>query len=200
LRGDIRYHPHLAGSISGVPSGSGQLSGRSHGMATRRAGLRHPDLAARPCRICSIAWRGRGSGGSTDSKRCRTCSALRPPQSQEPMVGVRERPSRRIVIKRGSRSLSRITVAWLLSSTLQPARGWPQPRSKGGTAAWSQTVRIRVRSDATQGKRTASGHVSSSLRVGRSTSSVRYCTRMARRWSRCSITAGQHTSARSSAG
>src|SRR5438132_11942959 len=47
--GDMRHHRCLAGSICGVPSGSAQLSCRSHGMATRRAGLRHPDLAPRPC-------------------------------------------------------------------------------------------------------------------------------------------------------
>src|SRR5205823_1426272 len=47
--GDVRHHRRLAGSICGVPSGSAQLSCRSHGMATRRAGLRHPDLASRPC-------------------------------------------------------------------------------------------------------------------------------------------------------
>ena len=47
--GDMRHHCRLAGSIPGVPSGSAQLPCRSHGMATRRAGLRHRDLAAHPC-------------------------------------------------------------------------------------------------------------------------------------------------------
>jgi hypothetical protein len=46
--GDMRHHCRLAGSICGVPSGSAQLSCRSHGMATRRAGLRHRDLTSRP--------------------------------------------------------------------------------------------------------------------------------------------------------
>src|SRR5438132_7440502 len=46
--GDMRHHRRLAGSICGVASGSAQLSCRSHGMATRGAGLRHPDLAPRP--------------------------------------------------------------------------------------------------------------------------------------------------------
>jgi hypothetical protein len=47
--GDMRHHCRLAGSICGVPSGSAQLSCRSHGMATRRAGLRHRDRSTRPC-------------------------------------------------------------------------------------------------------------------------------------------------------
>src|SRR5438132_5993774 len=47
--GDMRHHRRLAGSICGVPSGSAQLSCRSHAMATNRAGLRHPDLASRTC-------------------------------------------------------------------------------------------------------------------------------------------------------
>jgi hypothetical protein len=47
--GDMSHHPCLTGSISRVPSGPAQHSCRSHGMAPRRAGLRHPDLASRPC-------------------------------------------------------------------------------------------------------------------------------------------------------
>ena len=47
--GDMCHHCRLAGSKCGVPSGSAQRSCRSHGMATSRSGLRHPDLAARPC-------------------------------------------------------------------------------------------------------------------------------------------------------
>jgi hypothetical protein len=46
--GDMRHRCRLAGSICGIPSGSAQFSCRSHGMATRRAGLRHRDLTARP--------------------------------------------------------------------------------------------------------------------------------------------------------
>jgi hypothetical protein len=46
--GDMRHHRCLAGSVRGVPSGSVQLSCRSHGMSTRRAGLRHCDLTACP--------------------------------------------------------------------------------------------------------------------------------------------------------
>ena len=66
-------------------------------------------------RICSIAWRGRGSEGCTDSKRCRTCSAhaaahkARSRWSESVSV-----PPRRMVMKRGSRSLGRITVAPVL--------------------------------------------------------------------------------------
>jgi hypothetical protein len=46
--GDMRHHCRLAGSKCGVPSSPAQHSRRSHGMATRHAGLRHRDLAARP--------------------------------------------------------------------------------------------------------------------------------------------------------
>jgi hypothetical protein len=46
--GDMRHRCRLAGSMCGVPSGSAQLSCRSVGSASRRAGLRHRDLAARP--------------------------------------------------------------------------------------------------------------------------------------------------------
>src|SRR5919199_1009286 len=62
-------------------------------------------------RICSIARRGRGSEGCTDSKRCRTCSAhaaahkARSRWSESVSV-----PPRRMVMKRGSRSFGRITV------------------------------------------------------------------------------------------
>jgi hypothetical protein len=45
---DMRYHCRLASSKCGVPSGSAQLSRRSHGMTTRRAGLSHRDLTSRP--------------------------------------------------------------------------------------------------------------------------------------------------------
>src|SRR6266508_2452705 len=61
--------------------------------------------------MCSIARRGRGSEGRTDSKRCRTCSAhaaahkARSRWSESVSV-----PPRRMVMKRGSRTLGRITV------------------------------------------------------------------------------------------
>src|SRR5260370_15341389 len=48
VRGDMRHHGRLAGSICGVPSGSAQLSCRSHCMAACRPGLTHPDLAEGP--------------------------------------------------------------------------------------------------------------------------------------------------------
>jgi hypothetical protein len=46
--GDMCHHRRLAGSIRGVPSGSAQRSCCSHGMAARRAGLRHRNLTSRP--------------------------------------------------------------------------------------------------------------------------------------------------------
>ncbi len=69
-------------------------------------------LAAAPAhaRICSIASRGRGSEGCTDSKWCRTCSAHRAAQKARSLwsesVSV---PPRRMVMKRVSRSFGRIT-------------------------------------------------------------------------------------------
>jgi hypothetical protein len=46
--GDMRHRRRLAGSICGVPSGSGQIPCSGLRMAGCRAGLRHLDLAARP--------------------------------------------------------------------------------------------------------------------------------------------------------
>jgi hypothetical protein len=46
---DMRHHRGLAGSERGVTSRSAHHSCRSHGMAARCAGPRHPDLAASPC-------------------------------------------------------------------------------------------------------------------------------------------------------
>jgi hypothetical protein len=62
-------------------------------MATRRAGLRHPDLAARPCpnlldRVAGPRVRGLYRLEEVQNVLC----ARGRPQSQEPMVGVRERP------------------------------------------------------------------------------------------------------------
>lgn len=115
--GDVRHHCRLAGCICGMSSGSAQLSCRSHGMATRRTGLRHPDLAARPCpdlldRLAGPRIRGLHRLEEVQNMFC----ARGRPQSQEPMVGVRERPPRRMVMNRGSRSLGRITDAPYVSA------------------------------------------------------------------------------------
>ena len=62
--------------------------------------------------MCSIAWRGRGSKGCTDSNSGRTCSAHAAAHKAKSRwsesVSV---PPRRMVMNRGSRSLGRITVA-----------------------------------------------------------------------------------------
>jgi hypothetical protein len=89
-------------------------------------------------RICSIAWRGRESGGCIDSKRCRTCSAQaaahRASSRWSESVSV---PPRRIVMNRGSRSLGRITAppygaaARTLNAGL--ARPASRPRSRSTT-------------------------------------------------------------------
>jgi hypothetical protein len=91
--GDMRHHRRLAGSKCGVPSGSAQLSCRSHGMATRRTGLGHLDLASRPCpnlldRQTGPPVRRLHRLEEVQNVLCAHGS----PQSQEPMVGVRERP------------------------------------------------------------------------------------------------------------
>ena len=91
--GDMRHRCGLAGSKCGVPSGSAQLSCRSLGMASRIAGLRHLDLAARPCpslldRLAGPRVRGLHRLEEVQNVLC----ARGRPQSQEPMVGVRERP------------------------------------------------------------------------------------------------------------
>jgi hypothetical protein len=91
--GDMRHRCGLAGSICGVPSSSAQLSCRSLGMASRIAGLRHLDLAARPCpgmlnRLAGPRVRGLHRLEQVQNMLCaRGCL-----QSQEPVVGVRERP------------------------------------------------------------------------------------------------------------
>jgi len=93
VRGDVRHHCRLTGCICGMPSGSAQLSCRTHGMATRRTGLRHPDLAARPCpdlldRLAGPPIRGLHRLEEVQNVLC----ARGRPQSEEPMVGVCERP------------------------------------------------------------------------------------------------------------
>jgi len=91
--GDMRHHGCLAGSVCGVASGSGQLSGRSHGMAPRRSALGHPDLAARPGPNLRDRLAGPRVGGLHRLEEVhnvlRACGS---PPSQEPMVGVGKRP------------------------------------------------------------------------------------------------------------
>ena len=93
VRGDMRHHCRLTGCICGMPSGAAQLSCRTHGMTTCGTGLSHPDLAARPCP--NLLYRLAGPGIRdlhTLEEVQNVLCARRRPQSQEPMVGVRERP------------------------------------------------------------------------------------------------------------
>ena len=91
--GDMSHHGRLAGSICGVTSGSAQLSCRSHCMATRRSGLGHPDLAARPCPNLLDRLAGPRVRGLHRLEEVQNVLRARSrPQSQEPMVGVRKRP------------------------------------------------------------------------------------------------------------
>ncbi len=93
VRGDMRNHRRLAGSICGVPSGSAQLSCRCHGMATRRAGLGHRDLASRPCPNLLDRQTGPQVRGLHRLEEVQNVLCARgSPQGQESMVGVRERP------------------------------------------------------------------------------------------------------------
>jgi hypothetical protein len=92
VRGDVRHRRRLAGGERGVPSSSAQLSSGSHGMTGRRTGLRHPDLTARPGanlidRVAGPWIRGLLGLEEVQNVLCARCC----PQSQEPMVGVRER-------------------------------------------------------------------------------------------------------------
>jgi hypothetical protein len=93
VRRDVRYHCRLAGSICGVPSGSTQLPCRRHSMTTCRTGLRHPDLAVRPCPNLLDRLTGPRVQGLFRLEQVQNvlCTRRRP-QSQEPMVGIRERP------------------------------------------------------------------------------------------------------------
>jgi hypothetical protein len=89
----MRHHCRLAGSKCGVPSGSARLPGRSHGMATRRSGLRHPDLTACPCPNLLDCLAGAQVRGLHRLEEVQNMLRARgSPQGQEPMVGVRKRP------------------------------------------------------------------------------------------------------------
>ena len=62
-------------------------------MATRRSGLRHPDLAARPCPNLLDRLAGPRVPGLHRLEEVQNVLRARgSPQSQEPMVGVRKRP------------------------------------------------------------------------------------------------------------
>ncbi len=88
---DMRHHRGLAGSECCVTSRSAQHSCRSHGMAARRAGLGHPDLASRPCpNLCDrLTGPGVQRLHRLEEVQNVPCAPGRP-QSEEPMVGVRE--------------------------------------------------------------------------------------------------------------
>jgi hypothetical protein len=108
--GDVRHHCRLPGRIRRVSSGSAQLARRSHGMPTRRTGLRHPDLAARPCpdlrdRLAGPRIRGLNRLEEVQDVFC----ARGRPQCQEPMVVVRERPPAADSDEAGVAVLGRIT-------------------------------------------------------------------------------------------
>ena len=77
----------------GVPGGSAQLSCRSHGMATRRPGLRHPDLTARPCPNLLDRLAGPRVRGLRRLVEVQNVLRARgSPHHQEPVAGVRKRP------------------------------------------------------------------------------------------------------------
>ena len=90
--GDVRYRCRLAGGERGVPSSSTGLSSGSHGMASRRTGLRHLDLAARPGPDLLQRVAGPWIRVLRLEEVQNVLCARGRPQSQKPMVGVRERP------------------------------------------------------------------------------------------------------------
>ena len=91
--GDMRYRRRLAGGICGVPSGAAQLSCRRHGVTTRRARLSHRDLASRPGPSLLNGLAGPWVRGLYRLKKVQNVfCAYGGPQSQELVIGVRERP------------------------------------------------------------------------------------------------------------
>ena len=92
VRGDVRHDSGLTGCMCGMPSRSARLPCRTHGMAARGARLRHCDLAASPCPNlldCLEGPRIRGPHRLEEMQNV-LCARGRP-ESQEAMVGVRER-------------------------------------------------------------------------------------------------------------
>jgi hypothetical protein len=88
----MRDRGSLAGSKCGVPGGSVQRSGCSLGMAGRITGLSHLDLAARPCPGQRDCLAGPRVGGLHRlEERQNVLGAGGRPQSQDAMVGVRQR-------------------------------------------------------------------------------------------------------------
>ena len=93
VRGNMRHHCRLAGRKCGVSSGAIQVSGRSHGMTTRRAGRRHRDLAVRPGTNLFDRVTRPGIRGPLEFEPAQHMfSTYRRPPGQQPMVGVRECP------------------------------------------------------------------------------------------------------------
>jgi len=91
VRGDTRHYCRLASCVCGMPSGSAQGSCRTHGMATRSTGLRHPELTARPCpNLLYCLARSRIRGPHRFEEVQNVLCTRGGPQRQEPMVGVRE--------------------------------------------------------------------------------------------------------------
>jgi hypothetical protein len=88
----MRHGRRLAGGIGGMPGGSAQRSCRGVGSAGRRAGLRHRDLAAcpRPSLLDRVARPRVRRLHRLEEVQNVLCARGRP-QSQEPMVAVRER-------------------------------------------------------------------------------------------------------------
>src|SRR5512144_3251287 len=92
--GDMCHRCRLAGSIRRMPRGTGQIPCSGLRMAGCRAGLRHLDLAARPCpslldRLAGPRVRGLHRLEEGQNVLC----AGGCPQGEKPMVGVCESPA-----------------------------------------------------------------------------------------------------------
>jgi hypothetical protein len=94
VRGDVRYDPGLAGSVSGMTCCPTQVSGRSHCTAGGRSSLCHLHLAPHPAasmldRLARSRVRRLSRLEQAQDVLCTQCR----PESQEVVIGVREGPT-----------------------------------------------------------------------------------------------------------
>src|SRR5215813_7871667 len=94
VRGDVRDAPGLASSVRGIPCCATQVSGRGHGMAGRRAGLGHRDLATHPgAGLLDRVTRSQVLRLSRLEEVKDVLRARCRPKSEEPVIGIGEGPT-----------------------------------------------------------------------------------------------------------
>ena len=92
--GDVRHGARLPGRVRGVARCPALVSRRPHGMAARRAGLRHRDLAAGPgAGMTDGLPRPRVPGVSRLEQVQDVLSASRRPQGEQVVIAVRQGPA-----------------------------------------------------------------------------------------------------------